>query len=258
MCAACVRSKAVSVERHVTTGKMLEPGVVLAVDVWSANSEVTFLTVLDLATNFSSIYPLMEKSHEEVLYALAQHFSIFGTPRRILSDNGKEFINTLINEFCQDRNINWVFADVRSPKGDGTLERFHRSLTEGVRAGVLGRKRTRHTIMFQCFQVVERMNLVPKLGETLPHRDKMLKFREHNGFTAIFLSTVVLKTGGYQIGDEVLIKRDTTQGSKLDPLFVDKSKIVQVVGNHLFRVLQYKNVMTLPFRADRLKLFVPL
>ena len=57
---------------------------------------------------------------------------IFGPPRRILTDNGKEFVNSQFQEFCALFDINHLTTALtaESPFSNGTIERHNAVLTE--------------------------------------------------------------------------------------------------------------------------------
>jgi transposase InsO family protein len=54
--------------------------------------------------------------------------SRFGTPRRILTDQGTEFEGQLFKNLCQLLQINKVRTSPYKPSTNGMLERFHRTL----------------------------------------------------------------------------------------------------------------------------------
>jgi len=53
--------------------------------------------------------------------------------RRIRSDNGTEFKNTLMNEFCKERGIHHEFSAPYTPQMNGVAERKNRTLIETAR-----------------------------------------------------------------------------------------------------------------------------
>ena len=64
------------------------------------------LTVQDGFTRFASAYPFFNKEAGTVARVLiCEHFSVFGFPNQIHSDNGKEFINRLWIELFSELKI---------------------------------------------------------------------------------------------------------------------------------------------------------
>jgi len=64
------------------------------------------LTAQDGFTRFASAYPIYNKEAGTVARVLIhEHFSVFGLPNQIHSDNGKEFINKLWIELLSELKI---------------------------------------------------------------------------------------------------------------------------------------------------------
>ena len=53
--------------------------------------------------------------------------------RKIRSDNGTEFNNAILNEFCTDKGISRKFSAPRTPQQIGVVERKNRTLIEAAR-----------------------------------------------------------------------------------------------------------------------------
>ena len=64
------------------------------------------LTVQDGFTRFASAYPICNKEAGTVARVLiCEHFSVFGLPNQIHSDNGAEFVNKLWTELFSELKI---------------------------------------------------------------------------------------------------------------------------------------------------------
>ena len=64
------------------------------------------LTVQDGFTRFASAYPICNKEAGTVARVLLrEHFSVFGLPNQIHSDNGGEFVNKLWRELFLELKI---------------------------------------------------------------------------------------------------------------------------------------------------------
>ena len=66
-----------------------------------------------------------------VFHALFKYCSIFDFPKQISSDNGKEFLNHLLHEFCMIYNIQHITSDIYTPLG--MIERGHRDIDLAIR-----------------------------------------------------------------------------------------------------------------------------
>lgn len=92
------------------------------------------LTIRDELTKFTQAYPMENKKASTVVNTLLVFFQHFGTPLRIHCDYGREFDNSLIKDLCELYDIKLTFSSVGHPQSNGSLERFHATLTEMIRA----------------------------------------------------------------------------------------------------------------------------
>lgn len=70
---------------------------------------------------------------EEICSCLISYISIFGPPKEILSDRGKEFVNKLIDGLCDRLKINRRITSAYNPRSNGLTERFNQTLTGALR-----------------------------------------------------------------------------------------------------------------------------
>ena len=52
--------------------------------------------------------------------------------KKIRSDNGTEFKNSIMKEFCNEKGITHTFLDPRTPQQNGVVERKNRTLIEAT------------------------------------------------------------------------------------------------------------------------------
>ncbi|MDZ7612307.1 MAG: RNase H-like domain-containing protein [Flavobacteriaceae bacterium] len=95
----------------------------------SKRGYVFILTVMDHFSKWAEALPLRNHTAPVVAKALFDHVLVrFGTPRRILTDQGAEFESELFRQLCQMLEISKVRCSPYRPSTNGMLERFHRSL----------------------------------------------------------------------------------------------------------------------------------
>ncbi|GJY93294.1 reverse transcriptase domain-containing protein [Tanacetum coccineum] len=58
----------------------------------------------------------------------------FGLSGEIVSDNGKQFSDNPLEDWCEKLNITQCFVSVKHPQSNGLVERANRSLGEGIKA----------------------------------------------------------------------------------------------------------------------------
>ena len=90
-----------------------------------------YLHILDQFSRFSMAQIVHTKMADQILDVFVMEWvRIFGPPRRILTDNGKEFVNSQFQEFCALFDINHLTTAAESPFSNGTIERHNAVLTE--------------------------------------------------------------------------------------------------------------------------------
>ncbi|GFU93676.1 hypothetical protein TNCV_3497271 [Trichonephila clavipes] len=85
-------------------------------------------TVVDAFTKFIWLYPVKTVSTESALEKLKQQQKTFGNPIRIISDRGSAFTSKLFNDYCDEENIQHLQIATGVPRGNGQVERIHRTL----------------------------------------------------------------------------------------------------------------------------------
>ncbi|GFS59564.1 transposon Tf2-6 polyprotein [Trichonephila clavipes] len=85
-------------------------------------------TVVDAFTKFTWLYPVKTVSAESALEKLKQQQKTFGNPIRIISDTGSAFTSKLFNDYCDEENIQHLEIATGVPRGNGQVERIHRTL----------------------------------------------------------------------------------------------------------------------------------
>ena len=85
------------------------------------------LTVIDMLTGFVMATPIPDKKAETICNAYRNTvYCTFGGSSRILTDNGTEFKNKLMDEICERLGVKHIYSPVYTPQANGKLEGFHR------------------------------------------------------------------------------------------------------------------------------------
>ena len=85
------------------------------------------LTVICMHMGFAFCIPLKTKSAEDVVWAYIDRvYSQFGGSEKVLTDNGTEFKNKLINEVCEQLGVKHkIYSPPYRPQSNGRIESFH-------------------------------------------------------------------------------------------------------------------------------------
>ena len=89
-----------------------------------------FLTMIDSFSKYAFVQKLEDKTAEQTLDAVLNFMGLFGTPDKIILDNGREFNNGKFKRQMIDLEINVHFTTVGHPRSQGVVERLHSTLTE--------------------------------------------------------------------------------------------------------------------------------
>jgi transposase InsO family protein len=134
-CETCLQSK---YERHPYqipfSGPLLakRPFDVIHIDTFSFDNN-KFLTIIDLFSKYSQAYFVTDLSAITILNKLRHYFAHHNYPTKIVCDEGKEFKNSVFQEFCKLFKINLHFTTNYNPSSNSPIERVHSTLLEKLR-----------------------------------------------------------------------------------------------------------------------------
>ena len=85
------------------------------------------ITVMDMFSGWPELYPVPDRSANTVANVLLNDFiPSHSCPLEILSDNGTEFCNQIVDSICERMKILRVKTSVYHPRSNGRIERLHR------------------------------------------------------------------------------------------------------------------------------------
>jgi len=111
-----------------------EPFEMISIDITgkhprSYRGNEFIVTIVDIFTKWAEAIPVRTHIAPVVAKVLLDHIiSRFGTPSKILSDQGREFESNLFQELCSKLEIHKVRSSPYTPSTNGCVERFHRTL----------------------------------------------------------------------------------------------------------------------------------
>ena len=87
------------------------------------------LTIIDCFTRYAIAIPLPDQSSSVIVSAIIANLStVYGTPRSILTDQGKNFESAEFLEFCNLFRIHKLRTTSYHPQSNGLCERFNQTL----------------------------------------------------------------------------------------------------------------------------------
>ncbi|KAJ8015865.1 hypothetical protein DPEC_G00000940 [Dallia pectoralis] len=146
-CQRCIVSKTVEPEgraplENIITTRPLE---LICIDFWSAedsrNKSVDVLVITDHFTRMAQAFSCKDQTAKQMARVLwDRYFCVFGFPERIHSDQGANFESQLISELLQVSGVRKSHTTPYHPMGNGSVERFNRTLGGMIRALTPGEK----------------------------------------------------------------------------------------------------------------------
>ena len=141
-CKICAKSKLKNFPHHPCENKTTEPFELIHMDTVTIKNESLygnkyFISILDDYTRYGWV--LFIKSKDEVFENFLNWYkiikNIFGKSIKYLrTDNGTEFTNNKILNFCNENGIIHEFSVPYDPQQNGKIERLHGSLLPNARA----------------------------------------------------------------------------------------------------------------------------
>ena len=104
------------------------PKIRYVIDGWKLHkiifNRTGFSWVVDIVDHFSKFlwsYPIETNTAQNILTSLKQFIFSFGSPEILQSDNGSEYKNSLMANFCNENNIKQIFSSPYKPSTNGIV-----------------------------------------------------------------------------------------------------------------------------------------
>ena len=130
-CARRKRTRNMAASEPGRASNATAPWEKIAIDVVTPHAESTegytvILTVICLFTRWVLAIPLKRATAAEVSKALFKHvFCMFGKPKEVVSDNGSEFMNNVVQNMLKKWNVRYHYTGGYQPQAC-PVERYHR------------------------------------------------------------------------------------------------------------------------------------
>ena len=141
-CVRCRRHEARDMMPKMVTIGATEPMDLVHIDFVGMETTVatkkqpvvkTVLVVIDHFTRFVRAFVVDDRRAETVAKTLYdKYFSVFGFPRRLMSDNALEFVGKVITALCDILNVKQLRTSTYHPQTNGSVERAHQTLIRMV------------------------------------------------------------------------------------------------------------------------------
>ena len=241
-CDCCTRNdqKTLGGEEFVSTSKPME---IVAMDLLQITQQFPVLTFIDYYTRMVKAVPLESKEPSEVIGGLRKIFNELGTPEKIISDNGKEFVNGTCARFFAERKIVHHTVPPEKHQSNGRVERCHRDIWQYLRKMGINENTPRTEIEKAINEAVERhnKNFHRALGKAPsevwedPEQENAASANATDGKYAITFKK--LKREKFETGQQVYVQALWPESSKkLNEKYTKEGKIVWCLDNDSYLV----------------------
>ena len=139
-CGRCLAAKAVQPKVRTHLGNLMasRPLELLAIDLTlldrASDGTENLLVATDVFSKFAQAYPTPDQKASTVMKVLTERwFYIYGVPKRIHTDQGRNFEGELLQHLCQLYGVEKSRTSPYHPEDNGQCERFNRTLHDLLR-----------------------------------------------------------------------------------------------------------------------------
>ena len=223
------------------------------------------VSIIDQFAKWLWCFPIKEKTGEVCLLCFKQYIYAFGPPKKLHSDNGREFKNHLFFTYCMENNINHVFCKPYNPKSNGCIEASHKE----IKKILFDNYYTRDNEIDKEFKLLDSLILAISIHNNKVHTTTDYKPSEIRDITDSTIINIVKqniekviskaiskkKLNLLEEGDLLLIYNNITlKGNEIIKLkkkikgdYNIPSKFVKYIKNNKLKILiskNYKNILS--------------
>lgn len=97
------------------------------------------LVIIDGFTKYINITPVRNTKSNTSIKVFQEHISYFGAPTRIITDQGTSFTSNSFRKFTKSTGIKHILNAVATPRANGQVERFNRTILDALSAKTHGK-----------------------------------------------------------------------------------------------------------------------
>lgn len=136
-CSLCQTKRSIKLQGEYTPIIVNEPWELVGMDLIGKLSMTSagnqyICVLIDYFTKWVEAYPLTSKTAEEVTACIVKVFYRFGAPKRILTDQGREFVNKMNKEVCQLFGIQRSLCSPYHPQTNGLVEKMNGTIQRAL------------------------------------------------------------------------------------------------------------------------------
>ncbi|CAI6360566.1 unnamed protein product [Macrosiphum euphorbiae] len=213
------------------------------------------LVYQDHLTKFVLLRPLTHKRAEEVAYVLLDIFTTFGAPAILQSDNGREFVNKIINELCNMwEDLKIVHGKPRHSQSQGSVERANQDV-ENILATWLQDNKTKK--WSEGLKFVQLMK-----NRSLHHGIKCSPYEAMFGCSAkiglkssVLPISIINKLKTEEDLEAAITSMNTGDHCEVDETLIEEKNEEEKIDNRINKItaVRTESVVNLKTQANRMK-----
>ena len=100
----------------------------------SPRGNIGLMVITEYVSKYAMAFPIKSKTAEEIFRCFQTYCCLFGPPKRILTDCGKEFLNEILTKFTTAIGVVHLHTSAYHPQTNGLVERFNATLATALRS----------------------------------------------------------------------------------------------------------------------------
>lgn len=101
---------------------------VLPVKLQTDDNAKYLLCIMDIFSKYGYCYILNNKRADTILCYIKDFINKYGKPNGLQSNNGKEFRNSLLSDYCKENGIKFFYGLPYHPQSQGVIESFNKEI----------------------------------------------------------------------------------------------------------------------------------
>ena len=132
------------------------------IDPPSSKGHRFILAATDYFSRWSEVAAFKEVTAETVVFFFqTQVLHRFGTPRRIISDNGPQYRSNKVLKFARSHKIDWRYSTIYNPRANGLAEAFNKTLIKILKKVLTRNKRDWHNKLSEVLWAYQTTHCTP-------------------------------------------------------------------------------------------------
>ena len=193
------------------------------------------LTAIDVAARYGNVIPVKTLTAEESIEKLKSlHILKFGFPKKITTDNCRQFTSVLFSNFCKDNNIKHVRTSPLHSQSNGISERFNGTLNDMIKHSCLDDPRSWDDHVDQLFF---SYNSTKRSGTKFTPHELVFTYTPHDNISidsnpteAVQLDEFVINKHLDAVDDRGMAKDNLCSSQNVNKARTDKSAIPRTLN----------------------------